>query len=693
MKLKHCIFSLFVFICSIQNISLAQWTKLNGPYGGLIRILYCNNGILYAGMEQNGAFISTDSGTSWTKIYPKATFFNFLVSNNNLFATAIDGNKFLFLHSTDNGKNWDEINLEYGRGLVKIDGYIFAGTGFGVYRSNDNGTTWTKVNSDTGATTLAISSKNLLTKTKNGIFVSTDNGTTWLNTKIKFDLNKYFPYYSFATNNNKVILSTGDSLFISLDNGINWSPINTDFIDRNITSLVFIDSTLFAGTKEDGVFSSKDYGVTWNTAGMTNSQAYSIVADGNKLYAGSLGGVFISTNFGKDWTVISNGLTFPDIHKLTVWGNELIAGTIMHGIYLSSDNITKWKSINSGLPGISISSIGIYGNYVFAGTGNRGLFRSSDSGENWYFANNGLEDTTYSYPIVGTTSIISKEDKIFAATTSGVYLSIDFGMNWTFYNSGIAIKSARDFAIIDSLLFVGTWGNGIFQSSINSINWHSVNNGLPNKYIADLTSFNGNLYAACNNGDVFLSTDYGASWTNIRWLFDTFTSLIVNDSILYAAGWDGVYIATNKGEHWSSINEGLTESSHIFSLVIINDYLYAGATDGIWKRPLSEIVVSVKCESNISPERYSLSQNYPNPFNPTTTIRYSIPTNVKGEMANVYLKVFDVLGKEVATLVNEEKPAGNYEVEFSSSSLPSGIYFYQFRSNSFSEIKKMILLK
>lgn len=92
------------------------------------------------------------------------------------------------------------------------------------------------------------------------------------------------------------------------------------------------------------------------------------------------------------------------------------------------------------------------------------------------------------------------------------------------------------------------------------------------------------------------------------------------------------------------------------------------------------------------PDQFSLGQNYPNPFNPSTTIKYSIPTS-----EFVSLKVFDVLGNEVATLVNEEKPAGVYEVEFRSSvgnvQLASGIYFYRLTSGSFVETKKMQLLK
>ncbi|RPI60879.1 MAG: T9SS C-terminal target domain-containing protein, partial [Ignavibacteriales bacterium] len=88
------------------------------------------------------------------------------------------------------------------------------------------------------------------------------------------------------------------------------------------------------------------------------------------------------------------------------------------------------------------------------------------------------------------------------------------------------------------------------------------------------------------------------------------------------------------------------------------------------------------------PVEYSLSQNYPNPFNPSTKITYSVAS-----LSNVSLKIYDILGREVLTLVNEEKPAGRYEVNFNASSLASGVYFYQIKAGSFIQTKKLMLLK
>ncbi len=89
-----------------------------------------------------------------------------------------------------------------------------------------------------------------------------------------------------------------------------------------------------------------------------------------------------------------------------------------------------------------------------------------------------------------------------------------------------------------------------------------------------------------------------------------------------------------------------------------------------------------------TPATFALEQNYPNPFNPSTNISYSIPNN-----SFVTLKVYDMLGNEVATLVNEDKEAGNYQVTFDASALSNGVYFYRLQANGFDITKKMILMK
>ena len=108
----------------------------------------------------------------------------------------------------------------------------------------------------------------------------------------------------------------------------------------------------------------------------------------------------------------------------------------------------------------------------------------------------------------------------------------------------------------------------------------------------------------------------------------------------------------------------------------------------VWQRPLSEISAVDETVGGPVPKSYDLKQNYPNPFNPSTTIKYSLPKQSK-----VSIKVYDALGKEIATLLEAERAAGNYLVEFKSQGLASGIYYYRMKTDEAVITKKMVLLR
>ena len=107
-----------------------------------------------------------------------------------------------------------------------------------------------------------------------------------------------------------------------------------------------------------------------------------------------------------------------------------------------------------------------------------------------------------------------------------------------------------------------------------------------------------------------------------------------------------------------------------------------------WTDSMQVIITGVEDEVNEIPTEFALRQNYPNPFNPSTKIKYSVP-----QSSQVQIKVFDVLGKEIETLLNEEKSAGTYELIWNAANLPSGVYFYQLKAGEYINTKKMILIK
>ena len=140
------------------------------------------------------------------------------------------------------------------------------------------------------------------------------------------------------------------------------------------------------------------------------------------------------------------------------------------------------------------------------------------------------------------------------------------------------------------------------------------------------------------------------------------------------------YTTETEGGHLGSVSAGKIRVAKAFWVLMAR----IAGWDGV--------VTSID-EDTISPNDFILYQNYPNPFNPSTKIKYTIPAVGTSLMKFVQLKVFDVLGNEVATLVNEYKPAGEHEIEFNASDLTSGIYFYQIRIGGYLETKKLILAK
>ena len=157
-----------------------------------------------------------------------------------------------------------------------------------------------------------------------------------------------------------------------------------------------------------------------------------------------------------------------------------------------------------------------------------------------------------------------------------------------------------------------------------------------------------------------------------------------------------IFVSENGGPYSEWLNN-VSDTTAVFSGQVDNEYaFYSIAIDSVGNReltPLSpdvitNIITSINSNSETLPKKYLLYQNFPNPFNPYTTIKYSVP-----HTSFVNIKIYDILGREVKTLVNEEKVAGNYTIKFNGSNFASGVYFYRMHANNFYQTKKFILLK
>ena len=156
-----------------------------------------------------------------------------------------------------------------------------------------------------------------------------------------------------------------------------------------------------------------------------------------------------------------------------------------------------------------------------------------------------------------------------------------------------------------------------------------------------------------------------------------------------AVGRNGTILrTTNGGTTWTSQTSGTTEQLEGVSFTDSDNGTAVGLNGKILRTTNGGVTFVEEEEIDEIPTEFLLSQNYPNPFNPSTKIRYSVP-----QSSSVVIKVFDILGNEIETLVNEEKSVGTYELNWNAENLPSGVYFYRLQAGSFVETKKMVLMK
>jgi hypothetical protein len=244
----------------------------------------------------------------------------------------------------------------------------------------------------------------------------------------------------------------------------------------------------------------------------------------------------------------------------------------------------------------------------------------------------------------------------------------------------------------ENYIFLGSQVYGVSRSSDFGVTWDSVNTGLPNShnYISSLFADSNYIYAGVSGSGLYVSTNDGLSWyARNNGLTSSTVKCIskYNNYLIIGTDSGGVYISSNNGLSWIQKNNGLI-SKNVWSVYVKSGYLYAGTyCMGLWRRAVDDIIGVQNIGSKI-PDKFSLLQNFPNPFNPSTIIRFQIK-----DSRLVTLKVYDILGKEIATLVNEKQSPGVYEVTFDGSRLTSGIYFYKLVSGSYSEVRKMVLIK
>lgn len=368
-------------------------------------------------------------------------------------------------------------------------------------------------------------------------------------------------------------------------------------------------------------------------------------ADGNQIFAGTNKGFCFSNNSGSSWAQANNALTSTGVSAIAVIGNNIFAANFADGVFLSSDTGSTWNGVWN-LPNGYVGSLAVNGDNIFAGVSyGGGICLSTNDGSSWTQIGLNNYDVTI-FAIIGQNIFARTYDKSF---TFHIVLSTNNGLTWNQIDS--RLKTSNIYAFVSTAnnsLFAGT-DQGILISTDNGLNWN--NTGLNDYHVLTLATKGDNIFAGTLEGGIFLSTNNGSTW-----------------------------IATNSGLINNNISLLSINGSNIFAVV--------NGDQSIWMRPLSEMITGLKDDQNNLPTSFSLKQNFPNPFNPNTIIRYDLAM-----AGNVTLKVFDILGKEVSTLVNTYQHSGSYIVNFNGSKLASGAYICKIQANNYSKSIKMILMK
>lgn len=399
---------------------------------------------------------------------------------------------------------------------------------------------------------------------------------------------------------------------------------------------------------------------------------------------------------------------------------------------------SQWVQTTSGTANFltSITTISTAINYAAGFTGT--FLRSTNSGQTW---------TTQTSPSASNINAISfpplgSATTGWVATSTGIHKTTNSGANWV---QQVASGSFTDI-LFPSLTtgFALRSTNSIQLTTNGGTNFTSVNY-TPNSLVGgnkiiQLTTQNYLILGVDNTNDtsfIFKTTNQGVNWTQHARITGVFFNVVfINQSTGIICGDQGVAMrTTNGGANWTSVVTGTTNdlvgiqiiSANVLCMVgssgtikkstnaginwltqtcpvtanlrsidmfSTDDFgLISGAGGTILKTTNGGTFTAVIQNGSEIPEAYSLNQNYPNPFNPSTKINFAIPNSGLNNGSNVRLAVFDILGKEVALLVNENLTAGNYSIDFNASSHPSGTYFYRLTAGSFTDTKKLVLIK
>ena len=689
------------------------------------------------GTYGTGILKTTDGGVTWEKsldwVYNDqhgvwAVKINPL-NTNTVWAATTEGT----YRSYDAGTTWQMVNnVVMAMDLIinPVDtNIILTGNGnfqspqYGVWRSSDGGNNWIQITSGLPTTYRGKIQLDVYNSNPDIMFASIGDGfevgegASWLCRSTDAGLNwtvmtttDYSQHQGWFSHDVAIDQSNPDRLIVI---GIEvWKSINGG---STITQQSFGGVTL--GRPEIG---NPDEG---SGPGYVHSDAHVVIqhpTDMNTFYIGTDGGVFRTTDFGQTFeacngryqtTQFYNGTSSSQIDSLFAIGGLQDNSTVIY------DGSLAWIR-NIGGDGSWTAIDASNDNIIFASWQYLNVRKSTNGGINFSTSvtpPGGSNPTAFIAPY----KIAYGNSNIVYAGRNFIYKSTNGGSSWTTTNGGNTLDG--NFAIAmdisytnNNKVFVATApsstsrGN-IFRTDNGGTSWTNITGSLPDRFPADLAidPNNDNIvyltFYGFETPHIFKSTNSGTDWTDINDnLPDIPTPSVIvdpdNSDHIYIGTDLGVFVSTTGGGNWQDFNDGLPNSVQAMDLNIctVNNVLRVMTHgNGAFERKLlSTSVTDIEGQHSLV-NSFKLEQNYPNPFNPTTSMQFTV-----GSRQFVSLKVYDILGNLVATLINDDLQAGDHKVIFDASELPtgrqglsSGTYIYKLETNGYSESKKMILLK
>ncbi len=691
--MKRILVLLFL-LAGVPSESGAQWVQTNGPPGGNVAALAVSEGrILAAGNRVIG---SDDDGDNWVQMdsvpsTPRA----FVVNGTNIYV--INGN---VSRSTDKGESWKPLGWSSVSSLAFSGQTLLAGKFYGgdypsgsAGYSSDNGTHWKDLllgnsiefyDRSTAVTLVAFIGTKLLVSTlpythygshmsnvdvPGGTYLSTDTGRSW-------NLVYGDPLNTVVTMGDNVFGGNSSGLLLSSKKG--WQHVNSWPSNLAVTALAAIGPNILAGTDHGGIYRSTDSGITWfpTDPKLIPQAINAIAANGQSIFAATGDGLFRSTDDGMNWR--SLGITWSTGYGLAIAGSNLLAVNY-NNFYLSPDNGETWSYMHKGLRDWVYSSETWQGTWPieFAAMGTNlivctdsGLLHSPDNGLSW--------KTVMPQSVWGHLSI--NGEAIYLANAQQVYRSDDSGMTWTTVDTGVGLHlSLSAIAVSGSTIVVGDVYERVFRSTDAGGSWTELSafgGGVAYDGVRRLF-FVGQYLFATDASNVYKYSDSTQSWVRVESSSNCFA--VAGDRLFIGQN-HGVFLSTDYGSHWTTVNSGLSTLG-IGGLAVNGRYLFASTFGaGIWRRLLSET------DSSLEKMTYSLSA-YPNPLSSSTTIRYTVSS-----ITSVNIVISDALGRTVAVLASDEyKTPGTYELDFHTNGLSPGAYWCRVTSGVGEQAQKLLV--